>query len=258
MWRSLGVSFCLLPIFVCQAVAQFNDTVPFGNSSSPSRSNGTVPDPPFWLEEIKHQGVATFQADSTYQVFRNVKDFGAKGQHKQPILVLIAYSYVQGDGVSDDTAAINLAISSGQRCGPGTCQSSTTSPAIVYFPAGTYRISAPIIDYYLTQIIGNPNSLPVIKAASNFTAFALIDGNQYQPGSATHPAGILGFKATNVFYRQIRNLVLDTTAVSPNVSVNGIHWPTAQATSLQNVVFRMSAANGTQHQGLFIEEGKSR
>jgi len=94
MWHSLGVSFCLLPIFVCPAVAQLNDTVLFGNSSSPSRSNGTVPDPPFWLEEIKHQGVATVQADSTYQVFRNVKDFGAKGQHKQPILVLIVLSHM--------------------------------------------------------------------------------------------------------------------------------------------------------------------
>ncbi len=83
----------------------------------------------------------------------------------------------------------------------------------MYFPAGTYRISAPIIDYYFTQIIGNPNNLLMIKATPNFTAFALIDGNQYQPGNAAHPAGILGFKAANVFYRQIRNLVLDTTAV---------------------------------------------
>lgn len=30
----------------------------------------------------------------------------------------------------------------------------------------------------------------------------------------------------------------------------------AQATSLQNVVFKMSDAPGTQHQGLFIESGK--
>ncbi len=227
MWHSLGVSFCLLPIFVCPAVAQLNDTVPSGNSSSPSRSNGTVPDPPFWLEEIKHQGVASFQADSTYQVFRCQRS--AQTAHSR---VDSSFSYVQGDGVSDDTAAINLAISSGQPCGPGTCQSSTMCPATVYFPAGTYRISAPIIDYYFIQIIGNPNNLPMIKATPNFTAFALIDGNQYQPGNAAHPAGVFGFKATNVFYRQIRNLVLDTTAVSPNVSVNGIHWPTAQATSL--------------------------
>lgn len=125
----------------------------------------------------------------------------------------------------------------------------------MYFPAGTYSISAPIIDYYYTQIIGNPNDLPVIKATSNFTELALIDGDQYQPGNAMNPSGILGFKSTNVFYRQIRNLVLDTTSAASDVSVNGIHWPTAQATSLQNIIFRLSDAPGTQHQGLFVEAG---
>lgn len=58
-----------------------------------------------------------------------------------------------------------------------------------------------------------------------------------------------------MFYRQIRNLVLDMTGVPANSSATGIHWPTAQATSLQNCVFYMSAAPGTQHQGVFIEEG---
>ena len=120
----------------------------------------------------------------------------------------------KGDGATIDTAAINLAISSGNRCGPKSCQSSKTSPAVVYFPAGTYRISAPIIDYYYTQIIGNPNELPTIKATSNVTAFALIDGDQYQPGNAANPAGSLTFNSTNVYYRQIRNLILDTTSAA--------------------------------------------
>jgi hypothetical protein len=38
------------------------------------------PPPPYWLENIKHQGVAAFNSKpSGYQVYRNVKDFGAKG-----------------------------------------------------------------------------------------------------------------------------------------------------------------------------------
>ncbi|KAI4174041.1 MAG: hypothetical protein LQ343_002605 [Gyalolechia ehrenbergii] len=61
------------------------------------------------------------------------------------------------------------------------------------------------------KIIGNPNDLPVLKATSNFSAIAVVDGNPYLPGNADHPGGIPGWIATNVFYRQIRNLVIDVT-----------------------------------------------
>ncbi|KAI4204581.1 MAG: hypothetical protein LQ346_001590 [Caloplaca aetnensis] len=105
------------------------------------------------------------------------------------------------------------------------------------------------------RIIGNPNQPPVLKATSNFSAIAVIDGNPYLPGNADHPGGFLAWVATNVFYRQIRNLVIDITNVPANSSVQCIHWPTSQATSLQNIDFHMSQAKGNQHQGIFIEEG---
>ena len=91
---------------------------------------------PYWLEGIKHQGVASFNPNpKSYTIFRNVKDFGAVG-----------------DGVTDDTAAIQRAVTEGNRCGPSACESTTTTPAIVYFPEGTYLISSSIIDYYYTQV----------------------------------------------------------------------------------------------------------
>ena len=200
---------------------------------TPNATNGTASSSTcsYWLENIKHQGVAAFNNDTSYQVFRNVKDFGA-----------------MGDGVTDDTAAINAAISSGGRCGPGTCASTTVTPALVYFPAGSYLVSAPIIDYYYTQLIGNPNCLPTIKASANFTGAWVIDGDQYG-------ANGLGFGATNVFWRQVRNFVIDITAVPATTSLRCIHWPTAQATSLQNIAFQMSSAAGTEHEGVFIESG---
>ncbi|KAF2671371.1 pectin lyase-like protein [Microthyrium microscopicum] len=185
----------------------------------------------FWLEDIQHQGKSAFNSDASYQIWRNVKDFGAKG-----------------DGVTDDAPAINAAIRSGNRCAPGVCNSTTTTPALVYFPAGTYIIGSSIIDYYYTQLIGNANCLPTLKAAASFTGF-LIDGDQYQS------SGNQGYGSTNIFWRQIHNFIIDTTAVPPGNNVAAVHWPTGQASSIQNVVFQLSAASGTQHVGLFIENG---
>lgn len=193
----------------------------------------TVSDPSYWLADITHQGISAF-GTSGYVVWRNVKDYGAVG-----------------DGVTDDTAAINSAISSGGRCAPGSCQSSTTLPAIVYFPAGTYVVSTPIIDYYYTQLIGNPNGRAVIQATAGFTGLAVIDADPYQS------SGNQGYGSTNVFYRQIRNIIIDLTSIPADTPMNALHWPTAQATSLQNVQINLSQASGTQHVGVFIENGSA-
>lgn len=77
----------------------------------------------------------------------------------------------------------------------------------------------------------------------------MIDGNQYQSD------GNQGWISTNVFFQQIRNLIFDMTAIPPGTAATGIHWAVSQATSIQNVQIRMSSAAGTQHQGLFIENG---
>ncbi len=66
---------------------------------------------------------------------------------------------VKGDGVTDDMDAINAAISQGARCGQG-CPSSTTVPALVYFPAGKYLVSKPIVQLYYTQFVGDAINAP--------------------------------------------------------------------------------------------------
>jgi glucan 1,3-beta-glucosidase len=48
-------------------------------------------DTAYWLADIAHQGKAAFNSNpSGYTVFRNVKDYGAKGEHP---MVMIPSSY---------------------------------------------------------------------------------------------------------------------------------------------------------------------
>lgn len=185
----------------------------------------------YWVANIARQGTVAY-GTSGYQVFRNVQTFGAKG-----------------DGVTDDTAAINAAITSGSRCGQG-CDSSTTTPALVYFPPGTYSISAPLVQLYYTQFVGDAVSPPTIKATAGFKGIALIDSDPYGDG------GVNWYTNQNNFFRQIRNFIIDTTAM-PVTAGAGIHWQVAQATSLQNIVFNMRTDGGTSNaqQGIFMDNG---
>jgi hypothetical protein len=54
---------------------------PFTNSSSTAIPSSTAHSAPYWLEQIPHLGVAPLSSNGSYQVFRNVKDFGAKGNY---------------------------------------------------------------------------------------------------------------------------------------------------------------------------------
>ncbi|KAK3617016.1 hypothetical protein LTR56_025560 [Elasticomyces elasticus] len=186
----------------------------------------------YWLEDLPHQGVSAFGNTTDFLTWRNVKDFGAKG-----------------DGISDDSAAINRAISFGGTCAPGNCSSTTTAGATVYFPGGTYLVSSSIVDFYSTHLIGNAVCPPVLKAAHNFSGPAIIDGN---PRLAS---GSLGFSELGLFFRQARNFAIDMTELPSHSNVTGIYWPTAQAHSLQNIRFDMHRGPDSRQTGLYIEVG---
>ena len=158
----------------------------------------------------------------------------------------------KGDGVTDDTRAIQSAISSDSRCSSvSACEGSTTEPGLIYFPQGTYLVNRSIrIDYY-TQLVGDPSGsqLPTIKCSANFNEGYVLDGDPYNAW------GDLTWGSTNNFFREIRNLRVDMTSMNPTRPVSGIHWPVGQATALQNLVLVMSTTPGNQQQGLFIESG---
>ena len=169
-----------------------------------------------------------------------------------------------GDGITDDTHAINAAIAAaspgGTRCGGGDnvvgsyCQSQTTSPAMVYFPPGKYLVSTAIVMYYFTQLVGDAVNPPTILVSSSFfpgVGTAVLDTDLYIPQAS----GSEWYANQNNFYRQVRNFVIDMTN-APNATA-GIHWQVAQATSLQNIVFNMrpSSAAGNAQKGIFMENG---
>ncbi|KAH9476293.1 putative glucan endo-1,3-beta-glucosidase [Psilocybe cubensis] len=210
-----------------------------GTSCSAPLGRGTAKSTdPFWMESIKHQGKSAFNSNpNTYTVFRNVKDYGARG-----------------DGVTDDTVAINRAITSQNRCGGGQCRSSTITPAVVYFPKGTYLISAPIIPYYYTQLIGDAKTPPTLLASASFDGLAIrcVDADPYIPGGG----GAQYWTNQNNFHRSVRNFVIDVRRV-PATKIQGtaLHWQVAQATSLLNIVVHMSTASNTAHRGIYMENG---
>ncbi|EJU01871.1 glycoside hydrolase family 55 protein [Dacryopinax primogenitus] len=199
--------------------------------SAPMTGCTAAPGDPYWMQLIQHNGTSPYNTDpSTYQVYRNVKDFGA-----------------QGDGVTDDTAAINAAIAYGNRCGYG-CQSSTTSPALVFFPSGTYLVSAPLLAYYYTEMVGDARSMATLLASPSFSGIAVIDADPYTADGEWY------INQDN-FYRSVRNIIIDLTQTPPTASSTGIHWQVSQATSLVNVVVNMSTAPDTNHQGIYMEDG---
>ncbi|KAF3940924.1 hypothetical protein ABW19_dt0203523 [Dactylella cylindrospora] len=187
----------------------------------------------WWMEQMTQNGRAPYVSNSSYSIWRNVKSYGA-----------------YGDGVHDDTAAINKAIADGNRCGQ-TCGSSTTLQAVVYFPPGTYLVSSSIIQYYHTQFIGNPFSRPIIKASASFVGLGVISSNVYIEGGN----GASWYINQSNFLRQIRNFVIDITAAPKNAYVAALHWQVAQGTSLQNIKFIMSTEPGNNQQGIFMENG---
>ncbi|KAK4450929.1 pectate lyase superfamily protein-domain-containing protein [Podospora aff. communis PSN243] len=167
----------------------------------------------FWYENIVHNGISpTIPNGHNWTVFRNVKEFGAKG-----------------DGVTDDTAAIQAAISTGDSTGlRDSPQFGTTGqPAMVYFPSGTYLIKSTIRSAIGTVLMGDPTDRPIIKAASNFTGAYLVvgRGNRY--------AGLIGF------YYGVKNLVLDSTGV-PHQTITLLDWGVSQNNLLSNVKFSMT------------------
>ncbi|GFF99898.1 hypothetical protein IFM53868_10509 [Aspergillus udagawae] len=173
-------------------------------------------------------------APESYKVWRNIQDYSAKG-----------------DGVTDDIEAINRAISDRGQCS-ANCGSSTIYPAMIWFPAGTYLVSTPIIQYYNTQFLGDPLNVPTILAASSFVGLGVITSDIYIAD------GEQWYINQNNFLRSIRNFKINIQLTDPSAYICAIHWQVAQGTSLKNIKFYMlynTNVPGNTQQGIYIENG---
>ena len=164
-----------------------------------------------WYETTRHGSA-----------FRNVRDFGAKG-----------------NGISDDTRAIQTAIDH-QRG-----SKYEKAPAIVYLPSGTYKVTDTLILWKYTHLIGNPYSPPTIVLTGNAPGFddpnekkpVIVTTNGWNVDPATRNWAActekLGGTANNTFYTQIHHIRL---RIEPgNRGATGILWRVAQATSMRDV-----------------------
>ncbi|EDN10761.1 predicted protein [Histoplasma mississippiense (nom. inval.)] len=116
---------------------------------------------------------------------------------------------------------------------------------------GTYLVSSTIDVYFGSQLIGNANDRPVIKAASSFIGLGVLSTNRYVENGGAGPDG----NAKEWYVTTIRNFRIDITATSRDAYVAALHYQVAQATSLMNVDFIASTDPGTTQQAIFTENG---
>lgn len=179
----------------------------------------------YWLANIKHDGTSPFLVNGqNYTIFRNVKDFGAVG-----------------DGETDDTDAFNRAITDESRMGGGKgAGGSTGQPALIYVPSGTYSVSSSIQLFIDTMMVGDAIDPPTIKASPvSRNNTVVIDGYDFGQPSTTN------------FYIGVRDIIIDTTAVSSNYTIYALNWAVSQATNLMNVEFVMP--EDSQHVGIEMD-----
>ena len=98
--------------------------------------------------------------------------------------------------------------------------------------------------YVGTLLVGDPINPPVLKAAANFPNDHMIYGKDPNQDGTVN------------FYIGLKNVIIDSTAVSPSQNIALLDWTVSQATQLANVVFNMPDFS-TGHVGVTSQYGSN-
>ncbi|KXX74005.1 Glucan 1,3-beta-glucosidase [Madurella mycetomatis] len=179
----------------------------------------------WWRAQIGHNGTTPYAADSTFQYYRTVVQYGA-----------------DSSGAEDSSDAFNHAIDAWNRTG----NTVTTLPAYVYVPPGTYLIKRSIQMLVNTFLVGDPLSPPTLVADPELETNPVINGYDDHQGEGS---------STKNFYMAVRNLNIDTTRIASDVRARAIDWSVSQACSLTDVHVTMPLSSG--HVGITMDQGGS-
>lgn len=180
-----------------------------------------------------------YETTSHGPAYRNVLDFGAIG-----------------DGIHDDTAAIQAAIDYNQTGYSGSNVSK--SAAVVYLPYGTYLVSDTLTLWFYTHLVGSAACTPTILLKQSSAGFGggfkpiiAVNGG-FNSSASEHSWWLqyhqIGGHANDLFYTNARNLKIVTQG--NNSGAVGIYWGVAQQTSLRNISIDLSAGGA-----IGIDEG---
>lgn len=199
-----------------------------GSCTSPIKSSPTR----YWLADQDHSGNARGYApnvnSTNYPVWRNVLDYG-----------------VSNDGSGNQTSSLQHAINDNGSGGSRKSSGVTRYPAEVFLPGGTYQLGSTLELRVGTIVTGDPLNPPVLKAAPNFDGDTLVMG--YDSGNGNPETS---------FMTLMRNVVLDTTALSADTKITALQWGVAQGSGLTNVQIDMPTSS-TGHTGIYIKAGST-
>jgi hypothetical protein len=163
--------------------------------------------------------------------FRNVRDYGAKG-----------------DGVADDTRAFLRALEEGRG------HRGHKAPANVYVPPGIYVVSDTLIVWRATLLAGDSDDPPTLVLKDHAPGFddpanpkpVLVTAGGYNVDPAARDwrtrSDQVGGSTNNTFFITVRHLKIKIGEGNPGAW--GIYWLVAQQTALRHVTIDAGSAQG--------------